>query len=132
MERTGEDVAAYVDTITPLVRRRDAKTLEAMLREITGLGPELWTGRIVGFGEYEYKYESGHGGTSPAVGFAARRAATTIYLADGVATYEDELSRIGPHTTGVGCLYLKNLDDVDHDVLREILSASFQRLTAES
>lgn len=130
MERTGDDVAAYLETVAPAVRRRDAETLVAMLREITGLEPELWTGRIIGFGEYHYKYASGHEGTSSAIGFAARRPATTVYLPDGVGSHPDALSRLGPHTTGTGCLYIKNLDAVDLEVLREIMTASYRTVTA--
>ncbi len=130
MNRTGEDVSAFVQTVSPVVRRRDAETLVALLREVTGLEPELWSGKIIGYGEYHYRYESGTEGDSPAVGFAPRKAATTIYLPDGVGAHEEALARLGPHTTGVGCLYLKNLDDTDLGVLREIVAESFRTLTA--
>lgn len=129
MERTGGDVAATIAAVTPAVRRRDAEALVALMGEVTGLEPELWTGRIVGFGEYHYRYDSGREGDSPAVGFAPRSAATTVYLPDGVGAHEEALGRLGPHTTGVGCLYLKRLDDVDLDVLREIVAASYRTLT---
>ncbi|ALJ21742.1 DUF1801 domain-containing protein [Microbacterium sp. No. 7] len=130
MERTGDDVAAAIAGVTPAARRRDAEALVALMRDVTGLEPELWTGKIVGFGEYHYRYESGREGDSPAVGFAPRKAATTIYLPDGVGAHEQALSRLGPHTTGVGCLYLKALDDVDLAVLRGIVETSFRTLTS--
>lgn len=130
MERTGADISARIATVTPARRRRDAELLIEMMRRVSGLEPESWSGGIIGFGEYEYRYDSGHEGCSPALGFAPRKPATTIYLADGIGAYADELARLGPHTTGVGCLYLKDLDQVELTVLEQILTASFTTLTA--
>lgn len=130
MERTGEDVSALIQTVTPAVRRRDAETLVELMRDVTGLEPEVWTGRSIGFGEYTYEYASGRGGSAGAAGFAPRKASMVVYFPDGISRYEEALTRLGTHTTGVVCLYLKNLDDVDLSVLREIVSESFQRVTA--
>ena len=68
---------------------------------------------------------SGREGDAPAAGFAPRKAASTIYLPDGVGAHASELARLGPHTTGVGCLYVKNLDDVDLAVLERIVASSY-------
>ena len=89
----------------------------------------LW-GSIVGFGSYHYTYASGREGDTAAVSFAPRKAATTVYLVDGVAAHQDELARLGPHTTGVGCLYLKDLDTVDLDVLEKFVGDTYRTLTA--
>ncbi|MFT3889703.1 MAG: DUF1801 domain-containing protein [Arachnia sp.] len=132
MERTGVDVAAFVAGVKSAKRRRDAETLIAMMRDITGLEPEMWTGNIVGFGEYHWKYDSGREGSAGAVGFAPRTAATVVYLPDGIGRYDDELARLGPHKTGVGCLYLADLEQVDADVLRAIVADSFRRLTSDT
>ncbi len=129
MEPTDSSVEERLAAVSPAVRRRDAETLVSLMRRVTGLDPVVWSGSIVGFGEYHYRYESGTEGDSPAVGFAPRRTATTIYLPDGVGAHEEALSRLGPHMTGVGCLYLKNLDDIDLDVLEGIVAASFRTLT---
>ena len=32
------------------------------------------------------------------------------------------MSRLGKYTTGKGCLYIKTLDDVDRDVLRDLIA----------
>jgi len=64
-----------------------------------------------------------------AAGFAPRKAATTIYLPDGVGAHADLLASLGPHTTGVGCLYIKDLDNVDLAVLEEIISRSYSTVT---
>ena len=91
----------------------------------------MW-GTIVGFGRYHYRYASGREGDSPAAGFAARKAATTVYVANGVGAHADLLERLGPHTTGVGCIYMKDLAEVDLDILETITSQSYAALTADT
>lgn len=130
MERTGADVGEFLAQVTPARRRRDAETLVALMREVTGLEPEMWNAGIIGFGDYHYRYESGREGDAGAAGFAPRKAATVIYLPDGLGHYGEELARLGPHKAAVGCLYVTDLEKVDLAVLRAILEASFARLTA--
>jgi Domain of unknown function (DU1801) len=123
------DVVAYLERIGSPARRQDAEVLIAVLGRVTGEEPRLW-GSIVGFGQYHYRYASGREGDAPAAGFAARKAALVVYLADGVEAHEDLLPRLGPHTTGVGCLYLKRLQDIDVAVLQDIVARSYNTLTA--
>jgi hypothetical protein len=85
---------------------------------------------VIGFGQYHYKYASGRQGDAVAAGFAPRKAATTIYLMDGIGRYEQQLEQLGPHTTGVGCLYIKDLDKIDLAVLEGIITESYRTLTA--
>jgi len=123
VQPTGDDVAGLIARSSPAVRRRDAETLTALLQDITGREPQTW-GSIIGFGSCHYRYPTGTEGDSGILGFAPRKAATTIYLLDGVDAHAEALGALGPHTTGVGCLYLKDLDRVDLDVLRGILERS--------
>ncbi|KAA1419821.1 DUF1801 domain-containing protein [Mumia zhuanghuii] len=125
---SGRSVDEHLAAVTPAKRRRDAETLLAMMARVTGEEPTMWA-TIVAFGSYHYRYASGREGDAPAAGFAPRKAATTIYLADGVDTYAAELARLGPHSTGVGCLYIKDLEAVDLDVLEQIVAASYARVT---
>jgi hypothetical protein len=114
----------------PDERRRDeAKALDALYRRVTGLEPKMWGPSIVGYGSYHYRYESGREGDAAAAGFAPRKAATVVYLNDGVGAHAEDLERLGPHTTGVGCLYLKDLEQVDLAVLERIVARSWQTLT---
>jgi hypothetical protein len=69
-------------------------------------------------------------GDAPAAGFSARKTATTIYVADGVGAHAELLERLGPHTTGVACIYVKDLTAVDLDVLATIVARSYGSLTA--
>jgi len=122
-------VQAFIEAVTPQKRRRDAERMLELMRRATGLEPELW-GSIVAFGRYHYRYASGREGDAPAAGFAPRKAATVVYLSDGIGTHAALLERLGPHTTGVGCLYLKDLDAIDLDVLESIVAASYRALSA--
>jgi len=123
------DVTAHLDTVRSPVRRRDADTLVALMQRVTGQEPRLWA-TIIGFGQYHYRYASGREGDAPAAGFAPRKAATTLYVMDGVDSHRDLLDRLGPHTTGVSCIYVKDLGEVDLGVLETIVARSYERLTA--
>lgn len=127
---TDADPLAFIAAVTPAGRRRDAETLLALMRTVTGLEARMFGPSIVGFGEYAYQYASGHRGIAPAAGFAPRKGATVVYFSDGCASHADALARLGPHTTGTGCLYLKDFTKVDLDVLEGMVRASFETLTA--
>lgn len=127
---TDVDPGAYLDAVTPAVRRRDADTLRDLMERVTGEPPRMFGASIVGFGEYHYEYASGRSGDAPAIAFAPRKPATTIYLPDSVGAHEERLAALGPHTTGVGCLYLKDLERVDLGVLEQILRASWATVTS--
>jgi len=125
------DVAEFVAQVPGPTRRRDAETLLALYERVTGQPPRMWGSSIIGFGSYHYEYESGTSGDIGAASFAPRKAATTVYLADGLGGYASELERLGEHSTGAGCLYLKNLDRVDLDVLESIVAQSYRRVTSD-
>ena len=127
--KVDDDVRRFVDAVTPERRRRDAETLLELMHRVTGLPPQLQA-TAIGFGHYHYRYESGREGDAAAAAFAPRKAATVVYLMDGVAAHASDLAKLGPHTSGVGCVYLKNLDDVDLEVLERIVAKSYRTLTA--
>jgi len=126
---TDADPRAFVAAVTRPARRRDAETLLALMERATGQPPRMFGTSIVGFGEYRYAYPSGRTGHAAAAGFSPRAAASVVYLADGVDAHADALARVGPHTTGVGCLYLKDLGQVDLGVLEEVVAASYATVT---
>ena len=96
-----------------------------MMQEITGEPPAMWGSSVIGFGSYHYRYPSGHEGDSPLASFAPRSQHLVIYLVgEFTGRYQSVLARLGPHKTGKGCLYLKRLDDVDYDALRELIDRS--------
>lgn len=124
------EVTAHLDEVTPARRRRDAATLLELFARATGEEPTLWGG-IVGYGTYRYRHPSGREGDAPAAGFAPRKAATVVYLGDGIDSHP-ELADVGPHRTGVGCLYLADVEQNDLAVLERVVRASYERLTART
>ncbi len=91
--------------------------------------PARLLGTVIGCGRYDYRYESGRSGNGPAIAFAPRKPAAVVYLMDGNCAHSSRLAKLGPHTAGVGCLYLKDLEAVDLSVLRSILERSYATLT---
>jgi len=125
MRRTDAPVAEFLAQIPDGRRREDARRLCAMMQEITGEPPAMWGTSIVGFGSYHYRYASGHEGDSPLASFSPRSQHLVIYLiGEFTDRYQSVLARLGPHKTGKGCLYVKRLDDVDADALRELIDRS--------
>lgn len=123
--------AVSVDTFLAVLepaRQSDSRALCAMMAEITGEKPVLWGPSIIGFGSYAYRYESGHSGTSMLTGFSPRKAALTVYICSGFAERESLLTRLGPHSTGKACLYIKKLADVDLSVLRQLIAGSVEEM----
>jgi hypothetical protein len=119
---TPADAGAFLAAVPDAGRRADAQALSRLLLEWTGEPAVLWGRAIVGFGSYAYRYESGREGTAPLVGFSPRKSGLVVYAMAGVEERHPELlARLGPHTTGKGCLYVKRLDDVDAAVLRELV-----------
>jgi hypothetical protein len=128
MQPTGGSVGVFVAEVAPAKRRRDAETLIALMREVSGREPELW-GTIVGFGSCHYRYPTGTEGDMPLLAFAPRKAAMTVYV-DAVSAHERALAHLGPHTSSVSCLYIRDLEEVDQAVLRRILEQSFAYATS--
>lgn len=129
-QQTDASVEAFIDAVPDERRRADSRAVLALMREVTGLAPAMWGPSIVGFGRYHYKYASGHEGDAPLAGFSPRKASLTLYIIAGFDTYEDLLRRLGKHETGKACLYIDRLEDVDQDVLRQLVRASFDHMRA--
>lgn len=118
---TRVSVAKFIETITDETRRTDAKTLVKMMQNASGEKPTMWGPAIVGFGSVHYKYDSGREGDMPIIGFSPRKAASVLYGAIGFSGADALLAKLGKHSTGKGCLYIKKLSDVDRKVLEAML-----------
>lgn len=123
---TDADVDAFLAAVQPERRRRDASRARTLLERITGERAVLWGPSILGFGSAHYQYASGRAGDWPPVAFSPRKTALTLYLMDGLEPHADDLATLGPHTVGVGCLYIKDLEAVDETSLERILTRSWQ------
>lgn len=125
-------VEQFIASLPDERRRGEAKALDTIYRRVTGLGPKMWGPSIIGYGSYDYRYDSGHSGTMCKAGFSPRKAALTLYLAgwygDRQGEANDLLARLGKHSTGKACLYVKRLEQVDIDVLEQLVALSWERM----
>lgn len=125
--KTNADVEAFVTAVEPDRRKDEAQTLVSIFRGITGEEPEMWGPNIIGFGSYDYKYESGREGTMCRTGFSPRKAKLSLYLMGAYCTPEAQaeqerlLGLLGKHSVGKSCLYINRLDQVDLSVLEKLI-----------
>jgi len=117
-------VAAFIEALTDRTRRADAKALVKLMQSATAEKPKMWGPSIIGFGSYHYKYDSGREGDVPIIGFSPRKAATVLYNVGGFSGSETLRAKLGKHTTGKGCLYIKKLAEVDQQVLEALVLKS--------
>ncbi len=122
-------VAAFIGAITDPTQRADAKALVKLMQSATGEKPKMWGPSIIGCGSYHYTYDSGREGDMPLIGFSPRKAATVVYLT-GLSDSKALLAKLGKHTTGGGCLYIKKLTDVDQQVLQALVAKSVAAIRA--
>lgn len=125
---TGKSVPDFLNAVDHKGRREDALVLDALFQRVTGWAPQMWGPSIVGYGAYDYTYETGHSGTSLATGFSPRKANLVVYIMPGYANFSAILDRLGPHKMGKSCLYLGRLTKVDMDVLGELIAAGLKDL----
>lgn len=121
---TDASVDAFIDSVPDEQKRADARELVSMMRKATGSPPRLWGSSLVGFGRYRYRYASGREGEFFLTGFSPRKSALTVYIMPGFERFESQMERLGPHKTGKSCLYLKDLDSIDREVLQAMLRDS--------
>jgi hypothetical protein len=122
---TRASVNDFLDGIENEVRREDARMLVAMMKRVTGVKPQMWGPSIIGFGIQHYKYESGREGDMPRIGFSPRKGNLALYMLTGPG--REALARLGKHKTGVSCLYINKLSDVDMKVLEEMAADTWKR-----
>jgi hypothetical protein len=123
-------VSDHLNSIEPDGARRNAKILAKLFKQTTGAKPKMWGGSIIGYGEYTYYRANGDEGVMCATGFAARKSGPVLYILPGYEQYQAILTRLGPHKIGKSCLYLKNLDNIDIDVLGELIMLGIKDLKA--
>lgn len=105
-------------------QRTDCRKLIALLKRTTRQPPRMWGPSIVGFGSYQYTYESGRTGEAPLIGLAIRGRELVIYLVAEQDEQKALLSKLGPHKKGKSCLYFKKLADLDGSVLEKLVAVS--------
>ena len=121
-----QKVEDYLNTVEPQQKREDCFAILKLMQEVTGEPAKMWGSSIVGFGQYHYKYESGREADWFITGFASRSKNITLYIMAGFDNYDELMRKLGKHSTGKSCLYIKKLEDVDQAVLRELVKQSLE------
>ncbi|HSX30507.1 MAG TPA: DUF1801 domain-containing protein [Candidatus Saccharimonadales bacterium] len=130
---TDDDVQAFINAVANEQKKKDGLELLEIFTRLTGEQPKLWSNSIIGFGQYHYKSEkSRQEGDWMLTGFSPRKQALTLYLMLGHSNYSDLLKRLGKHKTGMGCVYINKLDDVDRGVLEELIQKSYTHMKQEN
>jgi len=124
--QTDADVTAFLDEVADQRRREDARAVLDLIHDVTGAEPRMWGTSTIGFGRQPYRTADGKEREWFAVGLAPRKAALTLYGLTYYGSNTDLLDRLGPHTTGKGCLYVKRLDDLDKDVLTALVGRAWE------
>ncbi len=120
-------MANPLDTITDPEKRAEAERLDTIFRDVTGWSPKLW-GKTIGYGEYHYKYDSGREGDFFATGFNMRARDISLHILPGYTDFPDIAARLGKHTRGRSCWYIKRLDAIDETALRDLIKAGLADL----
>ncbi len=125
---TAQTVESFINKVEREQVRDDCATLIKIMKKATGSSPKMWGPSIIGFGQYHYKYESGHEGYSCLAGFSPRKANLTIYVMPGSAKHVKLLAKLGKYKATKACLHIKKLEDVDIDVLQELVKNSVEEV----
>jgi hypothetical protein len=123
-----QNVEDFLNSVADGTKRQDSFTILELLKQITGSEPVMWGDSIIGFGSYHYKYAIGREADWFLTGFSPRKRSLTLYIMSGFEGYDKLLGKLGKYSTGKSCLYIKVLEDVDQDVLRELVSKSVQHM----
>lgn len=124
-------VKAFINKIPDEQRQQDAFAIIDIMQKQSGFEPKMWGPAIVGFGSYHYKYESGHEGDAPLVGFSPRKDAFAIYLTSEFDKREELLKEFGKHKTAKACVYFKKIADINTKVFEKMIANSIKYMKAK-
>lgn len=126
---TDASVEQFLDAATPARRREDGFRLAEIFRDATGAEPVMWGPSMVGYGSYRFVSPSNPRtrGVWPKAAFSPRKAQLTLYGLKDLLEGAELLPSLGTYTEGMGCVYVKTLDDIDLDVLRRLIAIAWSR-----
>ncbi len=124
-KQNSSSVEDFINSIKEEQKRNDSMAILEMMKKATGEEPKMWGSSIIGFGNKIYKSPtSGREVEWLVIGFSPRKANLSLYLTLNIKQHADALKKLGKHKTGVGCLYINKLEEVDVKVLKGIINAS--------
>jgi hypothetical protein len=127
---TNKSVSSFVKSIADKTRQADCLSIIKVFQEASAFEPKMWGSAIIGFGSYHYKYDSGHEGDAPLVGFSPRKSEFALYIANFEGK-EELLKKFGKHKTAKSCVYIKNLAEVDPAVLKKLVIGAVKHYKAK-
>lgn len=120
--QTNENVIQFIETFaTSEQKKQDSYALLQLMQEVSGYEPKMWGPTIIGFGSYHYKYDSGHEGDAPLLGFSPRKAAISLYVFTGLKEHEPLLEGLGKFKMGKSCIYANKVADINLEVLKKLM-----------
>lgn len=126
---TDEDVYAFIESFaTTDQKKADSLELIELMKKVSELEPKMYGPSIVGFGNYHYKYASGHEGDAPLIGFSPRKAALSLYVFTGLDEHEYLLENLGKFKMGKACIYANKLSDINQETLVELMKKTIAYL----
>ncbi|PKO19164.1 MAG: hypothetical protein CVU39_01030 [Chloroflexi bacterium HGW-Chloroflexi-10] len=125
---TDQNVEAFLNQVEDEKKRADSFAILELFKQVSGEKAQMWGTSIVGFGSYHYKYSSGQEGDWPLTGFSPRKQNLTLYIMRGFDQFDTLLAKLGKFKTGKGCLYIKKIEDVDQEVLKEMVRLSIEHM----
>lgn len=129
--QTEQRVDEFVNAVEDDRKRTDSFTLIELMREVSGHEPKMWGPSIIGFGKYHYRYDSGHEGDAPLLGFSPRKAAISLYVFTGLEQHRPLVNKLGKFTMGKACIYVKRLSDIDVGSLTRLMKTTLQFLQSK-
>lgn len=124
--KTRKNVDLFLSSRASGKRYEDAVKIKEMMQEVVGEKPAMWGESIVGFGDQHLRYASGRELDWFKIGFSVRKDKITLYLTCDLNQYEKLLEKLGTYKRGVGCLYIKQLADVDESILKRLMEVGVQ------
>jgi hypothetical protein len=124
---TAASVDDFINTVKDEQKRKDSFVILEMMKKATGEEPKMWGSSIIGFGNVRIKSpNTGKEADWLQIGFSPRKANLSLYITGNIKKYDADLKKLGKHKTGVGCLYINRLEDVDLKVLKEMIDTSLK------
>ena len=124
-KQTDSSVSDFIQKISDEQKRKDSLVILKMMEKATKEKPKMWGSSMIGFGNFRYKSpNTGREVDWFKIGFSPRKANLSLHLGLDVQKHADALKKLGKHKTGVGCLYINKLDDVDVEVLDKMITAA--------
>lgn len=128
-QETSQDVGEFIESFANTEQKKsDSFQLIKLMQDITGCEPKMWGPTIIGFGQYHYKYASGHEGDAPLLGFSPRKAEISLYVYTGLEEHEHLLENFGKFRKGKACIYIKKLADINFKELQKVMTETIQYL----